>query len=446
MDKIYVVALFIALFIVACTKDRMPTLVELDNQLRNLVTASSPEGEMEFYILPDENDLDNIPQDPKNPLTPAKVELGKMLFHDTGLAMDAMQPSGLGTYSCASCHIAEAGFKPNNFQGIADGGIGFGNNGENRLMNSQYQEHELDVQSARPLSLVNVAYVKNTFWNGQFGSTGVNVGTEEVWDLLEETELNHLGFEGIETQNIEGLKVHRITINKELLDEYGYTPLFDEVFSDIPVEERYTIMTASFAFSAYIRSIISNKAPFQDWLKGDEEALSYDEKKGAILFFGKAKCSTCHYNQNLGSPEFHALGVDNMYQLPSYNSAADDRRNMGRGGFTLREEDMHKFKVPGVYNAGDAEFFFHGASATSLEELVEYFNNGVPENPNVPIEQISAKFNPLNLDDTEKAQLVAFLRNGLHDPELERYKPEFVLSGKCFPNADQQSMFDLDCQ
>lgn len=446
MRKIFIPFIAIVTITLSCTKDTMPTLIEIDAHLRRLININSPGDGANFYILPDSDDLDNIPQDPKNPLTKEKIALGKQMFYDTGFATGAMKPSGIGTYSCATCHIPEAGFYPNNYQGIADGGTGFGINGDNRLMNIDYDQSELDVQSARPLSMVNVAFVNNTFWNGQFGGGDINVGTESVWDLREDTQLNHLGFSGIETQNMEGLHTHRIEINRDLLEEYGYLNLYDEVFADVQLSERYTVETASLAYSAYIRSIISNKAPFQDWLKGDTDAMSDNAKKGGILFFGKAQCYTCHYNQNLGSPEFHALGVNNMFQQPSYNTSAEDRRNLGRGGFTLNEEDNHKFKVPGLYNISDNSFFFHGASHTTLEDVIEYFDAAEPENTDVPSSQISDKFDKLFLTDDEKKDLLAFLTEGLRDPDLTRYVPESVGSGNCFPNNDPQSNIDTGCQ
>ena len=244
---------------------------------------------------------------------------------------------------------------------------------------------------------------------------------------------------------MEGLITHRIRIDKEILDEYGYTPMFDEVFSDIAEEERYTIETASFAFSAYIRSIISDKAPFQEWLRGNNQSMGISEKRGGILFFGKALCSNCHYEQNLGSIEFHALGVKDMYQIPSYNTSAADPRNLGRGGFTKVDADNYKFRVPGLYNAGDTEFFFHGASKTTLEEVIEYKDLAVGENSNVPADRISPKFRSLSLSAQEKEDLVAFIKYGLKDPDLERYQPTSVPSGACFPNNDLQSKIDLGC-
>ncbi len=431
--------------VIGCTKDKMPLLIELDMELRRNVVATSPDGTTDFYILPDEADLANIPQDPLNPLTPSKVELGKFFFFETGLAMGALKEESLGTYSCSTCHVAEAGFRPGSAQGIADGGFGYGINGEDRGKLPSYDETEIDVQSARPLNLLNVAYVTNTFWNGRFGGGGINKGTEDVWSQSEAVERNHLGYSGIETQNFEGVVSHRITINKEILDSLGYLPLYNEVFADVPVNERYTVETASLAFSAFIRTLISNKAPWQKWLKGQSSALSYKEKKGGILFFGKAQCYQCHYNQNLGSMEFHALGVKDMYQRPSHNTSPDDHRNLGRGGFTLKEEDNYKFKVPGIYNISDAPFYFHGSSKTTLSELIDYKNIAVSENPNVSDDILSHKFNPIYLTDEEKAHLELFLKESLQDPELIRYKPDHILSGNCFPNNDLESQIDLGC-
>jgi cytochrome c peroxidase len=107
---------------------------------------------------------------------------------------------------------------------------------------------------------------------------------------------------------------------------------------------------------------------------------------------------------------------------------------------------MYKFKVPGLYNNADSDFFFHGASIKKIEDLVEYFDKAVPENANIPTSQISSKFKTLNLTAEEKEHLVQFLKVGLRDPNLTRYKPSSVPSGSCFPNADAQSIIDLGCE
>lgn len=441
----YLFILVLGLAVSSCTKDIASDKVQVDLDLKRVISNASPSGNYRYYVVPEDDELSKFPQDQRNPLTEVKVELGKMLFFETGFAMNARFAAGVGTYSCASCHIPEAGFRPGAAQGVADGGKGFGANGEGRLKISDYQEADLDVQSARPLSLINTAFVTNTFWNGQFGGGGVNVGTENVWDLRHDTELNRLGFEAMETQNIEGIETHRIIVNKELSDEFGYTSWFDEAFPEVQEEQRYTNFTASLALSAYIRSINSSKAPFQNWLKGNADAMTEQQKLGASLFFNKARCFTCHYEPNLGSSEFHALGVKDMYQRSSFNSSEDDRRNLGRGGFTLLEEDMFKFRVPPIYNMADAPFYFHGASKLSIEELIDYKIDAQSENPNVQNSLLSEKFRPIDLTQEERAALIEFVKEGLRDPDLIRFKPDVILSGNCFPNNDYDSRVDLGC-
>ena len=433
----------LALFFSACTKDKLAN--PLDVRLEKNLKALSPDGSLEYYTLPSSSDLSAIPQGAGNPLTPEKVALGRFLFFETGLALDAVHEEGRGTYSCASCHVPSAGYMPGRMQGIADGGVGFGYNGEGREQMDAYLVEELDIQEARPLSLLNVALVKNTSWSGQFGAYGVNEGTEDVWDLDEATEVNHLGLDGLESQNIEGLKVHRMRINKEVMDELGYTPLYDAVFADFPEEDRYTNLTTSFALSAYLRSVISNRAPFQQWLKGDLEALNQSEKRGALVFFGKAGCFRCHTGPSLNSSGFYALGVNDLYDEGGLRTSPSDKRNFGRGGFTQQGDDMFKFKVPQLYNMADSPFYFHGSSKQSLREVVEYFNDGITENPRVPSSQIAPQFEPLGLTAEEISDLVEFLENGLRDRELQRYVPSQVPSGNCFPNNDELSRYDLGC-
>ena len=440
--KTHLIKLTIILSFFSCTKDRV-NYQPLDRQLSNLISAKSPDGSTSYYLLPKR--IEEIPQDDKNPLTESKINLGKKLFFETGFANKALKPEGIGTYSCASCHVPNAGFKPNNFQGIADGGVGFGIDGDGRVKNTSYLDSELDVQSARPLSLINVAFVTNTFWNGQFGPYGANIGTEHLWDEREDTERNNLGFQGIETVNFAGLISHRLSYDRMSIDSLGYKDDFDEAFSDESEEVRYSDFTASLALSAYIRSIISDKAPFQRWIRGETKAMTDKMKKGAILFFGKANCSSCHYEQNLGSTEFHVLGVQDMFQRPSYNTSDTDRRNLGRGGFTGLVSDYYKFKVPGLYNVGDTDFYFHGASHTNLDEVILYKINAKSENINIPDSLLSVKLKAITLDPEEIQDLVTFLEYGLNDPDLNRYAPDELNSGNCFPNADFQSKIDLGC-
>jgi cytochrome c peroxidase len=421
-----------------------------DKLLEEQLNIRSATGSYEGYIMPDGFDLTALPnQDAKNPVTKAKVELGRMLFYETGLALENKYPESKGTFSCSSCHVPSRGFTAGRFQGIADGAWGFGESGESRNKIPVYMGHEVDAQGARPLPVVNLAYVTNALWAGTFGSFSVNEGTEAVWNQDTLVEINFKGLMGLEANNARALAVHRQVINKAVMDSLGYTAMFDEAFPEIPENERYNRFTGGFAIAAYFRTILTNQAPFQKWLKGEKSAMTEQQKKGALLFFGKAGCANCHNSPSLNSDphQFFALGVKDLYQsgFNVFATGPSDKRNFGRGGFTSQAADMHKFKVPQLYNLRDVGFYFHGASKQSLRDVVEYFNHAIPENPLVPEGQISGFFRPLGLTPEEVDDLTEFLANGLFDPAMERYVPTNTMSGNCFPNNDPLSVIEMGC-
>lgn len=403
-------------------------------------------GNKERYILPDSKDYANIPQSAANPMTSQKVELGKLLFFEPAFGIENKYPEGKNTFSCGSCHVPSSGFRPGRSQGIADGGSGFGFHGEARFKNPVYPEDSIDAQGARPLSVLNVAFVTNSMWNGSFGSDGVNAGTEDKWGVFDPgTAINHQYLGNLEGQNIEGLKTHRLNYSKALAEQYGYKEMFDAAFPDVPEAERYSRKTASFAISAYIRTLTTTEAPFQRWLKGDDNAMSEQQKRGAILFFEKLNCDGCHFEANLGSNTFAALGVNDLFEVGGLKTSVNDRRNLGRGGFTGEERDMYKFRVPQLYNLGDSGPYFHGASKQTLEEVVRYFNDGIPENSRVPQSQLHPFLRPLQMTEQEIKDLTEFLQEGLRDPNLNRFVPGQMLSGMCFPNNDPDSKEDMGC-
>ena len=445
MKQLYVFGvLAVVLMIIACKHD--PDLPSSDELLAERLTEISPTGSVDFFALPASDDFANIPQSPVNPLTPQKVALGKLLFFEPAFGVEPKHPEGMQTFTCSSCHVPASGFRPNRHQGIADGAFGFGEKGEGREKYGFYDDQEIDAQGARPLAVVNVAYVTNSMWNGSFGSDGVNAGTEALWGVYDPaTAINNERLGSLEGQNIEGLKTHRILYNQDLVKQFGYKELFDAAFPDVPEDQRYSRRTGSFAISAYLRQLLCNEAPFQLWLQGDKNAMTEEQKRGAVLFFGKAGCSRCHNQPNLGSITFQGLGVEDLFENGGQKTSLADRRNMGRGGFTGNPDDMFRFRVPQLYNLADSGPYFHGSSKNTLREVLEYFNAGVPENPRVPASQISPFFHPLNLTEAELDDLEAFIADALHDPNLQRYVPESVLSGMCFPNNDPLSRVEMGC-
>ncbi|MCB0638138.1 MAG: cytochrome-c peroxidase [Lewinella sp.] len=436
--------LLVIVSLAACQQD---STADLDRELdRVLKEATNGQGRQEF-LLPKSGDLSAIPQDPNNPLTQEKITLGQLLYHETGLALNPMREEGTGTYSCASCHFAEAGFQAGRFQGIGEGGSGFGLSGENRGPQTSYAEMELDVQPIRSPTTLNGAYQELMLWNGQFGATGDNVGTEAQWTPGTPKEVNNLGYEGLETQAIAGLSVHRLEIDPDFLSETGYKTLFDAAFGDWPEETRYTKETAGLAIAAYERKLLANEAPFQRWLQGNSSIMTEAEKRGAILFFGEAGCVSCHSGPALNNMNFYALGMNDLDQCPEqvFQTPANAEAHLGRASFTTRAEDMYKFKTPQLYNLADSPFYGHGASFRTIREVIEYKNMAQPQNDRVAAGQLASGFQPLHLSSSEIDDIVAFLSTALYDPHLTRYEPTALLSGQCFPNNDPQSRLDRGC-
>lgn len=446
-----VLLLVVTLFFTACNPDESWTEdgYYLDQRLNEVLTGASGGVGKNHFILPESTDFTSIPQDPHNPISAAKVQLGKMLFHETFIGQNPKKTESIGTYSCASCHHVKAGFQACLPQGLGEGGIGFGINGEGRHRDNSYSDADLDVQPIRSPSALNIAYQTNILWNGQFGATGVNVGTESSWTAGTPKEKNFLGFEGTETQAIAGQDVHRLLVTNDVLSSIQeYLQLFEDAFPDEPQNQRINKINAGLSIAAYERTLLANKAPFQKWLRGDLNALTESQKRGAILFFSKAECYSCHNGPALNAMDFYALGMNDLNDGNYgnvFNVSDTKPENKGRGGFTNRAEDMYKFKVPQLYNLKNSPFYGHGASFTNIRQVVEYKNNAVPQNPDVPAYQLAQQFKKLYLSDTEIDYIVDFLENALNDPELGRYVPDALPSGNCFPNNDPMSKTDLGC-
>ena len=442
--------LFIGLSILsltACKKDGpvSDNNEALDQELTSLLEAANADGKA-FFTMPAANDYDKIPQDPNNPLTAEKVELGKMLYHETALSIHSKNPLTMGTYSCATCHFAQGGFASCKVQAVGDGGMGFGETGEGRDKSPIMSEADVDVQPIKTPSSMNDAYQTVTLWNGALGGVDVNIGTEAHWTPGTGMATNNMGFYGLETQAIAGIKIHRLGIDPTFIDTTEYKAMFDAAFPSVDVSERYTRKYAGLAIAAYERTLLSNEAPFQKWLKGDTKAMSTTEKEGANLFFGKAGCVECHTGPALNSMTFYGYGMNDLDMAPGvYRPDADSDANLGRGGFTQKTEDMFKFKTPQLYNLADSPHYGHGSSFNTIREVVEYKNTGLPQNDKVIPAQLAAAFKPLNLTTLEVTQLTEFLKTGLKDDNLMRYTPSQLPSGNCFPNNDPLSKLDLGC-
>lgn len=421
--------------------------------LEDLLTVSSPTQSKDFYLLPASDDFNNIPQDPLNPLTKAKVDAGKLIFHDPAFATEGVALRAK-TWSCATCHHARAGFKSGLIQGMGEGGEGFGLKGETRAWHDpETGTQDADVQPVTSPTVLNVAYQDVMLWNGALGNASngiINVGIDPDRLMTEGTpkEANREGLSGIETQAIAGTGVHRILGFPPELESTDYYQMLLDAFPEFSRDELNKASTR--AIAAFERTILANKAPFQQWLRGDESAMSAKEISGAEVFFGEGGCVACHQGPALSSPVgatedqvFFAVGFSDLDVNEVIGEIADGVR-LGRGGLTGNSADNYKFKVPQLYNLVDISVFGHGGSFSSVREVVEYKNNGVAQN-DASITNLDYRFVPLNLSSTQIDDLVEFLEVSLRDPDLMRYEPQSLPSGLCVINNDTTSRADLGC-
>lgn len=445
---------------------------DLSMMLENSISNHSNGEGLQAFILPDNNDFANIPQDPSNPITREKVLLGKMLYHDTATGINGTDPERTQTWSCASCHHVAAGFKAGIPQGIADGGVGFGISGEARRLRQGLDATAPagdpllpDVQPIASPTILNSAFQDLMLWNGSFGNVaGSNnanvVGVEGAGPPP--VKANTFGLSGLETQVLAGTNVHRLGFDKDSVlqtnSEYRY--LFARAFPDGDtgyIPDNGTVVTksalgAAKAIAAYERTIVSDLAPFQKWLKGERNAMNQQQLRGALVFFGKANCASCHTGPALSSQVgatademFFALGFNDLDPSdPLVHGVVDDATKMGRGGFTGDAVDNFKFKIPPLYNLVDTNVFGHGASFNSVREVVEYKNAAIAQNP-AAVNNLSERFVPLGLSNNEVTDLVAFVEEGLYDQWLHRYVPSSAPTDSCFPVSDIQSVIDLGC-
>lgn len=439
---------------------------QLSHQLKKAIRQADAEG-LKAFKLPLSHQLRKIPQDPRNKLTAAKVKLGKLLFHETALGLNPQDSALVGTYSCASCHHVAAGFKSGIPQGLGEGGSGFAKNGQSRVIANPHKaknKFTADFQPIASPTILNTAYQETMLWNGSFGNSDGSVNNTVDPDKVnnagpEKVFVNKFGFAGLESQAIAGTKVHRMRMRDSIIDEHGrYKRLFQQAFprgvdgirDDSEVDEKW--LGAALAIAAYERTVLANRAPFQQWLRGNKNAMSKQQLRGGVLFFGEAGCVGCHTGPALSSKTgaeeheiFFNVGFDDLNPSdPRVHGAIDNATKKGRGGFTGRAKDMFKFKIPQLYNLKDSPILGHGASFSTVRQVIEYKNRAKPQKKGVR-RTLSDQFVKLHLTDNEIDDLVAFVEDALYDKRLSRYVPRQLPSGECFPVADYQSIFDLGC-
>jgi cytochrome c peroxidase len=282
----------------------------------------------------------SIPFPKDNLYTPQKLALGKQLYFDTRISVTSAQ-------SCASCHSPAFGW--------ADGlpvGVGFG----------------MAKLGRHSPTIVNAAWGAIFMWDGRLAD-------------LEEQALGPIQSPGEMNMPID-----------QLMDRLNSIPEYKPLFAAAFPGETISPKTLAKAIATYERTVVSQRAPFDDWIDGNEKAISEEAKRGFVLFNSKAQCSACHEGWNFTNDGFQDIG------LPS-----DD---VGRGKFAPGVLKMeHAFKTPGLREISRRSPYMHDGSLATLDQVVEHYNQGGVDRPSR-----SDLMKPLSLTTDEKADLVAFLK------------------------------------
>jgi cytochrome c peroxidase len=203
------------------------------------------------------------------------------------------------------------------------------------------------------------------------------------------------------------------------------------------------------AIAEFEFSLTFANAPVDRFARGERGALTSDQKRGALLFFGEARCVECHAvggqsNEMFSDFEDHVIGIPQIAPFNTNNSFDGPGANedFGRENITNDPNDRYKFRTSPIRNVALQPTFFHNGSFTRLDDAVRHhldvFQSArnydparqhlAPDllNTRGPIEPVLARVDPIlqtpiHLSDDQFEWLVDFVRNGLLDP---RAKPQ----------------------
>lgn len=326
-----------------------------------------------------------VPAD--NPMSDARVELGRHLFYDTRL-------SGNQTQSCASCHAQKYAFTDGRARAK-------GSTGETTPRSS--------------MSLANVAYQTTLTWANPL-----------LLDLEAQMLVPLFGAEPVEL----GLRGLEDQLLVRLREVPKYAQLFAAAFPDQP--DPLTLHNVTRAVACFERRLLSGDAPYDRYLAGETAAISASARRGAALFNGeKLECFHCHAGFNFqdsvaytGKPPragiYHNTGLYNLDGKGAYPPG-----NTGLHEFTRVAADMGRFRVPTLRNIAVTAPYMHDGSITTLDQVLDHYAAGgrtISAGPHQGIGRDnpykSSFIRGFDLSKQERADVLAFLHSLTDEPFL----------------------------
>lgn len=374
---------------------------ESENYITNSLSIKSRKGKETNLLRFIENPplgLPEVPVPDNNPITEAKVKLGKKLFFDRRLSLN-------NTISCAICHVPEQGFTNHEILTA----VGF----EGR-----------SVKRNAP-TIYNTAYFTKLFHDGRDTSL-----EHQAWQpMLADNEMANPSF-GVVIEKIKAMK--------------DYVGLFEAAFEG----EGPSLLTVPQAIASYERTLVSGNSAFDKWYFGKEKAaMSESAIRGFNLFSGKAQCTTCHtiaedhalftdnslHNTGIGweramkkDPESRTVQVAPGRYMKIKQSVINSvgktpEGDLGHYEVTQDPDDRWKYRTPSLRNVALTPPYMHDGSLSTLEEVLAFYNQGGIEN-----ETQSPLINPLDLSQSEINDLVSFLKSLTGDNVAEIISDSFA--------------------
>ncbi len=338
----------------------------------------------------------NSPKD--NPTSPQKVALGKLLFFDPIL-------SGNKDVACATCHHPDNGYAEFLDISIGVNGKGFGSK---RVFN-------------QPNDIPFVKRNSNTVLNTAFNGIDIQNRYEPekapmFWDMRVES-LEKQALEPIKA--LEEMRGHNYT-EDEVLDVIlarlaaisVYQRLFKSAFGEM---DAINATNLGKAIAAFERTLVTNNSRFDQFMRGDRDAISLSEKEGFDLF-KKAGCANCHNGSMFSDYQEHVLGVPENDKLAVPDSGINQ-------SFAFRTASLRNLRFTAPY--------MHNGSLKSLKSVLEFYEDismGKTRNPAVPKEQFDPLVKELDLGVKDMGSIISFL-NTLNDTDFDKDIPESVPSG-----------------
>jgi len=344
--------------------------------------ARAEEADTPFGLPP-------VPVPENNPQTPAKIALGDKLFHDTRF-------STTGEVSCATCHVREKGFT------------------DSPLRVSEGIDKLTGTRNAP--TVLNAAYMTSMFWDGR----SPDLEDQALHPFLNPVEM--------------GLEDHE-PILAIVRSDPEYVKAFTEVFGKSGGEVTMTEVTR--AIAAFERTQSYGDTPFDRYYFGrDEDALSDAQKRGFDIFVNQGRCVSCHRVEQTQAlftdNRFHNIGVGiNSIQadVPAlatefvrarYTLSEVDVKvltnpktsELGRFAISGDFDDLGAFKTPTLRNVAVTAPYMHDGSLATLRDVVVHYNNGGVTNAGDHVNDfLSGGIRPLELDDQQIDDLVAFMES-----------------------------------